>query len=64
MDKILQVEIDPDTGMENLRHNLRRALKITPSRMDAMVTADNKARAKWRKEQGRKKPGPKAKAKA
>jgi hypothetical protein len=62
VDKILQFETDAQAGMETLKDNLRRALKIAPSRMDRMVAQDNKARAKWRKDTGHKKPGPKPKS--
>lgn len=62
MEKILEFETDPHDGMEALEFNLRRALRIEPSRMDTMIALDNKERANWRKETGRKKPGPKPKA--
>lgn len=61
MEKILKFETDPQTGMDALKYNLGRALRIEPSRMDTMIALDNKERANWRKETGRKKPGPKPK---
>jgi hypothetical protein len=61
MDKILQVEIDPQVGMKSLEYNLRRALKIEPERMDKMVELDNTERKEMRLRTGRKKPGPKPK---
>jgi hypothetical protein len=61
MDKILQFETDPHAGMEALRYNLGRALRIEPSRMDTMVALDNKEREEERIRTGRKKPGPKPK---
>jgi hypothetical protein len=61
MDKILQIEIDPNSGMDALRHNLRRALRIEPERMEKMIALDNEAREKNRVKAGRKKPGPKPK---
>jgi hypothetical protein len=61
VDKILQVEIDPQAGMESLKYNLGRALRIEPSRMDKMVELDNKEREKIRLRAGHKKPGPKPK---
>ena len=61
MDKILQIEIDPDAGMDALRLNLRHALAIEPGRMDKMVRQDNAAREKQRVRAGHKKRGPKPK---
>jgi hypothetical protein len=61
VDKILQFEIDPQAGMESLEYNLRRALRIEPSRMDTMIALDNAEREKMRKDTHRKKPGPKPK---
>ena len=57
MDKILEVEIDPKAGMENLRYNLRRALRIEPSRMEKMIELDNQEREKKRIRAGHKKAG-------
>ena len=62
MDKNLQFEIDPHAGMENLKYNLRRALRIEPARMEKMVELDNKEREKVRIRAGKKKPGPKPKS--
>ena len=62
MDKILQIEIDPDAGMDALRLNLRRSLTIEPARMDKMVKQDNAAREKQRIRAGHEKRGPKPKA--
>jgi hypothetical protein len=61
VDKILQIEIDPDAGMDALRHNLRRALRIEPERMEKMIALDNEAREKTRIRAGHKKRGPKPK---
>jgi hypothetical protein len=61
MDKILQIKVNPTAGMENLKHNLRRALKIEPARMEAMIALDNEAREEMRIRTGRQKPGPKPK---
>jgi hypothetical protein len=61
VDKILQIEIDPAAGMDALRHNLRRALRIEPDRMDKMIALDNEAREKKRVRAGHKKRGPKPK---
>jgi hypothetical protein len=61
VDKILQIEIDPQAGMESLKYNLRRALRISPARMDTMIALDNAEREKMRKDTNRKKPGPKPK---
>jgi len=47
--------------MESLEYNLRRALRIEPSRMDTMIALDNAEREKMRKDTHRKKPGPKPK---
>ena len=62
MDKILQFEIDAKAGMENLKYNLGRAIKIEPARMDKMVELDNQERKEMRIRTGRKKPGPKPKS--
>jgi len=62
MDKILQVKVNPKKGMENLKHNLRRALRIEPERMEKMIALDNQARAKERIRTGHKKTGPKPKS--
>ncbi len=64
MDKILQIEIDPDAGMDALRHNLGRALRIEPALMEKMVKQDNAAREKQRIRAGHKKRGPKPKVSA
>jgi hypothetical protein len=64
MGKANQFEIDPQAGMENLKYNLRRALKVEPSRMDKMVELDNKEREAKRIRAGHKKRGPKPKASA
>ena len=61
MDKILQLEIAPQAGMESLKYNLGRALRIEPSRMETMVKLDNQEREEMRRRTGRKKPGPKPK---
>lgn len=61
MDKILEFEVKPDEGMKNLRYNLRRALKIEPSRMEKMIELDNQEREKKRIRAGHKKAGRKPK---
>lgn len=61
MDKILEFEVNPKDGMENLRYNLRRALRIEPSRMEKMIELDNQEREKKRIRAGHKKAGRKPK---
>jgi hypothetical protein len=61
MDKVLEFEVNPDAGMENLKYNLRRALKIEPSRMEKMIELDNEEREKKRIRAGHKKAGRKPK---
>jgi len=61
MDKILELEIDPAAGMDALRNNLGRALRIEPERMEKMIALDNEAREKQRVRAGHKKRGPKPK---
>lgn len=61
MDKILEFEVNPQDGMENLEYNLRRALRIEPSRMEKMIELDNQEREKKRIRAGHKKTGPKPK---
>jgi hypothetical protein len=63
VDKILKFEINPQAGMESLKYNLGRALRIEPARMDKMIELDNAEREKIRLRAGRKKPGPKTKIK-
>jgi len=62
MDKALELEVNPDAGMENLKYNLRRAVKIEPSRMEKMIALDNEEREKKRIRAGHKKTGPKPKS--
>jgi hypothetical protein len=62
VDKILEFETAPKVGMDALKYNLRRALRIEPARMDKMVQLDNAEREKIRLRAGKKKPGPKPKA--
>jgi hypothetical protein len=64
MDRILQIKINAKVGMENLKHNLRHALKIEPDRMETMIEIDNAEREKRRLIAGHKKRGPKAKTSA
>jgi hypothetical protein len=61
-DKILQFGVDPNVGMENLKHNLKRALRIDPSVMDKMIEQDDAERERIRLRAGHKKSGPKPKA--
>lgn len=60
--KAAEFEIDGKAGMENLRFNLRRALKIEPSRMEKMIELDNQEREKKRIRAGHKKAGRKPKS--
>jgi hypothetical protein len=61
MDKALELEVNPEAGMENLKYNLRRALRIEPERMEKMIALDNEEREKKRIRAGHKKAGRKPK---
>jgi hypothetical protein len=63
MDKAFQfVAPDPQTAMARFTTSLRRAVKISPSKMNALVEHDNAQREAERTANGEKKRGPKLKA--
>jgi hypothetical protein len=62
MDKALQfVAPDPEKAMNTFNGGLRRAVKISPAKMDALVEQDNVRRDVERTANGEKKRGPKPK---
>jgi hypothetical protein len=62
VDKTLQfVAPDPQKAMTMFNAGLRRAVKISPMKMDALVEHDNARRQAERAANGEKKRGPKPK---
>ena len=53
---------DPQKAIDKFNTGLRRAVKISPSQMDARVEQDNARREAERTANGEKKRGPKPKA--
>jgi hypothetical protein len=56
------VALDPQKAMSKFNVGLRRAVKISPAKMDVLVDQDNAQREAQRAENGEKKRGPKPKA--
>jgi hypothetical protein len=63
VNKTLQfVAPDPEKAMTMFNAGLRRAVKISPAKMDGLVEQDNARREAERAERGHAKRGPKPKA--
>jgi hypothetical protein len=63
MDKALQFAApDPQKAMSAFTAGLRRALKVSPSQMNALVEQDNAQREAKRAQSGQAKRGPKPRA--
>jgi hypothetical protein len=56
------VASDPQRAMGTFNANLRRALKVSPAKLDALVEQDNAQREARRAESGQAKRGPKPRA--